>query len=51
MILRLKNLAGGWSFPVSLLSQMEWLELHYNDQNAFRFIIDTNEDGPAGAFL
>ena len=46
----IEYLAGGWAFPVSLLSQMKWLELHYNEQNAFRIIIDTKEDGPVGFF-
>ena len=41
-------LVGGWAFPVSMFAQKKWLELHYNDQNAFRFIIDTKEDGPVG---
>ncbi len=46
----IENLVGGWAFPVSLFAQKKWLESHYNDPNAFRFIIDTKEDGPVGIF-
>lgn len=44
----IENLVGGWAFPLSLFAQKKWLELHYNDQNAFRFVIDTNDDGAVG---
>ena len=44
----IENLVGGWAFPVSMLAQKKWLESHYNDQNALRFVIDTEEDGPVG---
>lgn len=44
----IENLVGGWAFPVSLFSQKKWLELHYNDQNTIRFVVDTKEDGPIG---
>ena len=44
----IENLVGGWAFPLSLFSQKKWLELHYNDQTALRFVIDTKEDGAVG---
>ena len=28
--------------------EKKWLESHYNDQNALRFVIDTKEDGAVG---
>ena len=46
----IENLVGGWAFPLSLFAQKKWLELHYNDQNALRFVIDTEEDGKIGIF-
>ena len=46
----IENLVGGWALPLSLFSQKKWLESHYNDQNALRFIIDTKEDGKIGVF-
>lgn len=44
----IENLVGGWSFPISLFAQKKWLESHYKDQDALRFVIDTKEDGPVG---
>ena len=44
----IENLVGGWAFPVSMFAQERWMESHYNDQSAVRFIIDTKEDGPIG---
>lgn len=44
----IENLVGGWALPLSMFSQQKWLEQHYNDQNAFRFVIDTKEDGAVG---
>ena len=44
----IENTVVGWAFPLSLFSQKKWLELHYNDQNACRFVVDTKEDGPVG---
>lgn len=38
----------GWAFPVSQYAQEKWLENHYADQNNFRFIIETEEDGAVG---
>ena len=46
----IESLVGGWAFPVSLYAQKKWLESHYNDQDSFRFVIDTKEDGPIGIF-
>lgn len=43
----MENLVVGWAFPLSLYAQEKWFENHYNDQN-FRFIITTPEDGPVG---
>lgn len=43
-----EDLVVGWSNPVSLFSQKEWLKNHFNDQNNLRFIIDTTEDGSIG---
>ena len=44
----IENLVGGWAFPVSLFAEKKWLELHYNDQNEVRFVIDTKDDGAIG---
>ena len=46
----IENLVGGWSFPLSLFAQEKWLESHYKDQDALRFVIDTKEDGAVGIF-
>lgn len=43
----IENLVVGWSFPLSRYSQEKWFENHYNEQN-FRFIIETEEDGALG---
>lgn len=43
----MENMVVGWSFPLSLYAQECWYEQHYNDQN-FRFIIETKEDGAVG---
>ncbi len=44
----IENLVGGWAFPISLYAQKRWMESHYNDQSAIRFVIDTKEDGAVG---
>lgn len=44
----IENLVGGWAFPLSLYAQERWLESHYNDKSALRFVIDTKEDGGVG---
>ena len=38
----------GWAFPVSSMGQDNWLKNHYGDTNSFRFVIETEEDGPVG---
>ena len=44
----MENLVVGWSFPISGYSQEKWFESHYNDNLNFRFVIETEEDGPIG---
>lgn len=44
----IENLVVGWAFPISQYAQEKWLEIHYGDQNSFRFVIETKEDGPVG---
>lgn len=44
----MENLVVGWAFPVSSYGQEQWFLNHYNDQNSFRFVIETTEDGPVG---
>lgn len=44
----MENLVVGWAFPVSGYAQEKWLETHYKDDRDFRFIIETEEDGPIG---
>ncbi len=44
----IENLVGGWAFPLSLFSQKKWFEMHYNDQSAYRFVVDTKENGSIG---
>lgn len=44
----LENLVTGWAFPVSSYAQEQWMKNHYNDQTSFRFVIETEEDGPLG---
>lgn len=46
----IEHLVGGWAFPLSLFQQERWLEAHYNDQSALRFVIDTEEDGVVGVY-
>lgn len=43
-----EHLVIGSSFPISAYGQEKWFEAHYGDQNNFRFIIDTKEDGAVG---
>ena len=45
---QMEDLVVGWAFPISQFAQEKWLETHYADQNSFRFIIETKEDGPVG---
>lgn len=44
----MENLVVGWAYPLSSYAQQKWFENHYNDQNNFRFIIETKEDGAVG---
>ena len=45
---QMEDLVVGWAFPVSRYAQEKWLEKHYDDQNSFRFVIETEADGPIG---
>lgn len=44
----LENLVVGWAFPLSYEQQQAWFEKHFLDNNNFRFIIETPEDGAVG---
>lgn len=44
----LEHLVIGWAFPVSSYAQEKWFETHYGDNTDFRFVIETEEDGPVG---
>ena len=44
----MENLVVGWAFPVSQYAQEQWLMKNYNNQNSFRFVIETEEDGAVG---
>lgn len=44
----IENLVVGWAFPVSSYAQEKWFETHYADNTNFRFVIETEEDGPVG---
>ena len=44
----MENLVVGWSYPISSYAQQKWFENHYNDQNNFRFVIETKEEGAIG---
>lgn len=33
----------GWSFPLSCYQQEKWFEMHYKDDNSFRFVIEEIE--------
>ena len=44
----IEDLVVGWAFPVSQYAQEKWLDTHYGDQNNFRFVIETKEDGAVG---
>lgn len=44
----IEDLVVGWAFPVSKFAQEKWFENHYNDNTNFRFVIETEEDGPVG---
>lgn len=38
----------GWSFPLSSYQQEKWFEMHYSENNSFRFIIETFEGETVG---
>ncbi len=44
----IEDLVVGWAFPVSQFAQEKWLDAHYGDQNSFRFVIETKDDGAVG---
>ena len=44
----IESLVVGWAFPVSSYAEERWLEAHYNDRDAYRFVIDTEENGAIG---
>lgn len=44
----IEKLVIGWSFPLSEYSQEQWFMNHHADQNNFRFVIETPEDGKVG---
>ena len=44
----MEDLVVGWAFPVSQFAQEKWLEAHYGDKLDFRFVIETELDGPVG---
>jgi len=44
----LENFVVGWAFPISMEQQKLWFEKNMNDQNNFRFVIETPNDGAVG---
>ena len=44
----IENLVVGWAFPLSEYTQERWFDVHHNEPNNLRFIIETKEDGPLG---
>lgn len=44
----LESLVVGWAFPLSAYSQEQWFINHHADQENFRFVIETPEDGAVG---
>lgn len=44
----MENYVVGWSFPLSIEQQKQWYEKNINDQQNFRFVIDTPDDGSVG---
>ena len=44
----MENLVVGWSFPIWQYAQEQWLMKNYSNQNSFRFVIETEEDGAVG---
>lgn len=44
----MEDMVVGWSFPLSQYAQEQWFVQNYNNQNSFRFVIETEEDGAIG---
>lgn len=44
----IEQMVGGYSFPISMDQQINWYNLHSNNQNNLRLIIETEEDGAIG---
>ena len=44
----IENLVVGWAFPLSLDQQNRWFDNHLGDQQSFRFVIETKDDGAVG---
>lgn len=44
----IEALVTGWAPPLSLDQQMEYFKSHLNHENAYRFVIETEADGPIG---
>lgn len=44
----LEDLVVGWAFPLSIEQQQQWYEKNINDNQNFRFVIETPEDGAVG---
>ena len=44
----IESLVTGWAFPISKYQQEQWYEKNINDENNFRFIIETEADGVLG---
>lgn len=41
----------GWAFPLSLDQQIAYFQKHLGQENAHRFVIETEEDGPVGIYI
>lgn len=44
----IENFVEGWAFPLSIEQHQRWLENNIGDQRNFRFVIDSDDDGPVG---
>lgn len=44
----MEDLVIGWAFPISDYYQKKWFEAHFNDNLNFRFVIETQKEGPLG---
>lgn len=43
----IEDVVVGWAFPLSSYAQERWFEKHYDDDD-YRFVIETEEDGAIG---